>query len=74
MCLAAPARVVRVDNDDAIVDLDGVQLKVSRLLVPDIAVGDIALIHVGFILARIDPDEAAASMDALRRVGMEFAP
>jgi hydrogenase expression/formation protein HypC len=73
MCLAAPARVLRVEGDDATVDLDGVQLVVSKALTPDLAAGDLALIHVGFVLARIDEAQAEETLNALRRGAVEMA-
>jgi len=73
MCLAAPAHVVSVSGDDALVDLDGVQIVVSRVLIPDLAPGDVALVHVGFALSKIDPHAAEATLAALRRASLEVA-
>jgi hydrogenase expression/formation protein HypC len=70
MCLAAPAAVISVEGDTALVDVDGVRLSVSRMLMPDIQPGDAALVHVGFILAKIDADEAQATLSALRGAGL----
>jgi hydrogenase expression/formation protein HypC len=70
MCLAVPAEVVAVGGEDVLVDLNGVRLNVSAVLVPDLKVGDIALIHVGFVLAKVDPDEAARSLEALNRAAL----
>jgi hydrogenase expression/formation protein HypC len=71
MCLAAPARVISITGDEAVVDLDGVRLTVSTVLTPEITVDDVALVHVGFILSRIDPEEADAAQAALRRIAVE---
>lgn len=69
MCLAAPARVIARDGDDAVVDCDGVRLRVNATLTPDIAAGDLGLVHVGFILARIDEGHGAAMLETLRPSG-----
>lgn len=74
MCLAAPAQVIAVEGEEALVELNGVRLTVSRLLTPDLAPGDVALVHVGFVLSRIDPEEAEATLQALSRAGLEAAP
>lgn len=74
MCLAAPAHVIAVNEDDAVVDLDGVRLNVSTALTPDVRVGDTVLVHVGFILARIDPDEAERTLEALKQATLETTP
>ena len=63
MCLAIPARIVtRLGGDDAIVDLGGVQKSVSLALVPDAAVGEYVIVHVGYALSRLDPVEAARTL------------
>jgi hydrogenase expression/formation protein HypC len=59
MCLAIPIRVEALLADDtARVTLGGVSKTVSIALVEDVRVGDYLLIHVGFALTRLDPDEA----------------
>jgi len=63
MCLAVPARVVELHGDTAIVDLDGIRKETSTTLLDDVAVGDYVLIHVGYALERIDPVEAAKTLE-----------
>jgi hydrogenase expression/formation protein HypC len=62
MCLAVPARVVELNGDSAIVDLDGIRKETSTILLDEVAVGDYVLIHVGYALERIDPIEAAKTL------------
>ena len=63
MCLAIPVRVVElVGDDDAIVDLDGIRKQVSLALVDGVAVGDYVILHVGYALTRLDPEEAARTL------------
>ncbi len=62
MCLAIPAEVVAIDGDMATVSLDGVHKEISLALVEDISVGDYVIVHVGFALSRLDPEEAAATL------------
>ncbi len=63
MCLAIPARVIeRLEGDDAVVELDGVRKTISLALVDDVAVGDYVIVHVGFALGRLDPEEAAQTL------------
>ena len=40
------------------VDFDGVRRRVCLECVPDVQIGDYVLVHVGFALSRIEPDEA----------------
>ena len=59
MCLAIPARVVELlPGLRAIVDLDGVRKEVSIDLVDDARPGDYVIVHVGYAIGRIDPEEA----------------
>jgi hydrogenase expression/formation protein HypC len=63
MCLAIPARVVQLLPDHrAIVDLDGVRKEVSIDLVPEAQPEDYVVIHVGYAIGMIDPDEAARTL------------
>lgn len=69
MCLAIPARVVElVADDQAIVDLGGVRKSISLALVDAIAVGDFVIVHVGYALSRLDPEEAAATLALFREI------
>jgi hydrogenase expression/formation protein HypC len=63
MCLAIPIRVeALLAGDMARVTLGGVSKTVSIALVEDVRVGDYLLIHVGFALTRLDPDEAERTL------------
>ena len=63
MCLAIPVRVVELRDDEmAIVDLDGIRKEISLALVDDVRVGDYVILHVGYALARLDPDEAERTL------------
>ncbi len=69
MCLAVPAKVIEVFEDErATVDLDGVQLQVSLALVDDVVAGDYVIVHVGYALNRLDPDEAARTLELFQEV------
>ena len=72
MCLAIPARVVRLDapGDTATVDLGGVRKQVSLALLDDVAVGDYVIVHVGFALSRLDEAEALATLALFRDSGL----
>jgi hydrogenase expression/formation protein HypC len=70
MCLALPARVVEIrGNDLGVVDLGGVRKEVSLALVDDVAVGDYVIIHVGYALTKLDPEEAAKTLALFEEMG-----
>jgi hydrogenase expression/formation protein HypC len=76
MCLGIPGRIVeRLDDGLARVDVSGVRRDVSVAFTPEAGPGDWVLIHVGFALARIDEDEARATLDLLAEaIAAELEP
>lgn len=63
MCLAIPGRVIEISGDvpllrQAVVDFGGVRKSVNLAFVPEAAIDDFVLVHVGFAIARIDEAEA----------------
>jgi hydrogenase expression/formation protein HypC len=62
MCLGIPGKVVEVFREHDLlmgkVDFGGICKRVCLETMPEIVVGDYALIHVGFAIARIDEAEA----------------
>ena len=71
MCLALPALVVTLHGDDtATVSLGGLRVAVSLALVDDVRVGDYVIVHTGFALSRLDPEEAARTLALLRAAGV----
>lgn len=70
MCLAIPARIVEMpDPENAIVDLGGVRKEVSLALVEDAAVGDYVIVHVGYALQKLDPEEARKTLELFAEMG-----
>lgn len=70
MCLAIPAQVVELRPDDnALVDLAGVRKEISLALVDGVAVGDYVIVHVGYALNKLDPEEAAKTLKLFAEMG-----
>lgn len=63
MCLAIPARVTELlGAERARIELSGVQKEISIALVDDVAVGDYVIVHVGYAIGKLDPEEAAKTL------------
>ena len=63
MCLAIPVQVVELRGEDsALVDLDGIRKEISLALVDGVQVGDYVILHVGYALSKLDPQEAASTL------------
>lgn len=73
MCLGIPGRVVEFERAEGLlmgkVDFGGVTRRVCFEHLPDVAVGEYALVHAGFALARIDEDEALRVFALLEQSG-----
>jgi hydrogenase expression/formation protein HypC len=71
MCLAIPTRVVELLPDhQALVDLGGVRKAISLELVDGVAVGDYVILHVGYALTRLDPEEARQTLALMAEAGL----
>jgi hydrogenase expression/formation protein HypC len=69
MCLAIPARVMLVnDNNMAEVDIHGVSRTVSLDLTPDAEIGSWVLIHAGFAIQVVDEEFAAESWELIKQI------
>ena len=73
MCLAVPGRIESITEAGplmrvASVDFGGVTREVNLACVPEAALGDYVLVHVGFALSVIDPVEAERIFGYLREI------
>ncbi len=66
MCLAVPMLVKTIENEVAVCEIDGVQREASLMMLADVRIGDYVLIHAGFAIEKIDEQEAALTLRALR--------
>jgi hydrogenase expression/formation protein HypC len=73
MCLAVPGKVIEVFEDQGLrmarADFGGTIRKVCVEHVVDAAVGDYVLVHVGFAISKVDPEEAARTLKLLEDLG-----
>ena len=72
MCLSIPSRVTKIDKERnvATVDTMGVSREASLDLMEEgsVEVGDYVLIHVGFIMNKIDNEDALLSLEAFEEI------
>jgi hydrogenase expression/formation protein HypC len=59
MCVSYPARVLSIEPDAALVDIENQQRRASLLLVPDVQPGDWVVVTAGTIIERLEPEQAA---------------
>ncbi|MFZ1682223.1 MAG: HypC/HybG/HupF family hydrogenase formation chaperone [Rhizobiaceae bacterium] len=71
MCLALPAEIIELHDDQmATVSLGGVRKRISLALINDAAIGDHVLVHVGYALHRLSPEEAARTLKLMEEAGL----
>ena len=63
MCLAVPVAVEQLTSDGhAIVNLSGIHKEISLALVDNVAPGDYVIVHAGYALQKLDPEEAERTL------------
>jgi hydrogenase expression/formation protein HypC len=66
MCLAIPSKIVKIEDNMATIDVDGVQREASLLLVDNPKVGDYVIVHAGFAINKINEEDALESLKVIR--------
>jgi len=72
MCLSIPSKVVKISDDKTMctVDTMGVQRDANLMMMEDddIVIGNYVLLHIGFVMNKIDDEEALASIDTYKEI------
>jgi hydrogenase expression/formation protein HypC len=72
MCLAIPSKITKIENEMAVIDVDGVQRQASLLLLSDAQVGDYVIVHAGFAIQKIDADSARETLKLLKEAAAHY--
>lgn len=74
MCLAVPGKIVAIRDDRgtrmATIDFDGIQKEICLAYLPDMEVGEYAIVHVGFAISRVDEASALETLQMFRDLGI----
>jgi hydrogenase expression/formation protein HypC len=62
MCLAIPARILRIEGNLALVDMAGVKREADIRMVKDLKVGEYVLIHAGFAIEKMRKKDAQETL------------
>ena len=76
MCLGIPGEILSIEVDEqqmrkAKVRFGGITRDAYLDLVPDAAVGDYVIVHVGFAISQLDEEEALKTLELLRMIDEE---
>ncbi len=69
MCLAVPSKIIEINNNRAKADFGGVHRTISVQLLPGVKVGDYVLVHTGFAIGKVDPEEARLTLKLVSKMG-----
>jgi hydrogenase expression/formation protein HypC len=72
MCLALPVEITSVNQEEetAVASLNGIKKEISIALVDDLQEGDYVLLHVGYALNKISPEEAEKTLAIMSESGL----
>ena len=71
MCLAIPSKVISIDKETNIATLDtlGVSREASLdLMSEEVKVGDYVLLHIGYVMGKIDEEQAKLSLETYEEI------
>ncbi len=66
MCLSVPAEILEITGNHAKVSVGGAMYEAGLHLLEDIQVGDYILLHSGYAIQKIDPEEARITLELLQ--------
>lgn len=65
MCIAIPGKVTEIRDAMARVEVAGARLEASLMLMEGVGVGDYVIIHAGFVIQKVDEEEARETLRLL---------
>ena len=73
MCLAVPGKVVEIFETNGVqmgkMDFDGITKTICLAYIPDIQIGEYAIVHVGFAIEKLDEKSALETLEVFRNMG-----
>ena len=67
MCLAVPMELIRIEGTRGVVRQNGVELTVALDLLEGVKVGDYVVVHAGFAIQSMAPEEALEALAIFER-------
>jgi hydrogenase expression/formation protein HypC len=74
MCLGVPGEIVELNSEEqwAVIECYGVRNKVyTPLMTEEFTTGDYLMIHAGYAIGKIDPEEAQKTLELLEQIANE---
>ncbi len=72
MCLAIPGKILEIDNSRPLkmgkVDFGGIVKEICLEYLPEVAIGQYVIVHVGFAISTLDEEEALSTIKLLNEI------
>jgi hydrogenase expression/formation protein HypC len=72
MCLAIPGKVLSIDTSVqptmGVVSFGGIEKRVCLEWLPEVALGDYVIVHVGFAISKMDEKEAMETLKLISEI------
>jgi hydrogenase expression/formation protein HypC len=74
MCLGIPGQILTIYEQNGVrmgaVDFNGIVKQVCLAYLPELAVGDYTIVHVGFAITRLDEQSARETLALFQSMGV----
>lgn len=64
MCVAVPLRLVEINGDDAVAEINGASRSIKINFIKEPAVGDYVIVHAGFAIEKLKREQAEENLEA----------
>ena len=68
MCLGIPMKIIEMDGQEAVAVAGGIRKRIRLDLLDGVQMGDFVLIHTGYAIEKLDPEEARETLELIKQV------
>ncbi|MHA1595357.1 MAG: HypC/HybG/HupF family hydrogenase formation chaperone [Candidatus Baldrarchaeia archaeon] len=68
MCLAIPAKIVKIFGNEAEADFGGIRRRINITLLDNVKEGDYVIVHAGFAIQKLRKEDAEKTLALWREV------
>ena len=68
MCLGIPMKVIEIDGPEAVAEAGGIRKNIRLDLLEGVVEGDFVLIHTGYAIEKMHPEEALETLELIKKV------
>jgi hydrogenase expression/formation protein HypC len=73
MCLAVPMKIIQINGDMGVVEVDGIRREVGLMLLDDARINDWVIIHAGFAISKLSVTEAKQTLKLFDEMAKGFS-